>query len=74
LLNRGADVNAKGGKYGTLQAAVHRGKEEIVKVLLDHEADLNVEGENPLHIALGNKNMAIAKMLPDRILLFLERE
>jgi ankyrin repeat protein len=40
LLANGADVNARGGHYGTaLQAAAAGGKLEAVKLLLQHGAD-----------------------------------
>jgi hypothetical protein len=45
LCERGADINAQGGYYGTvLQAACHRGNLEIVKALLDKNADVNLRG------------------------------
>uniref|UniRef100_A0A0B7JWZ5 NACHT domain-containing protein n=1 Tax=Bionectria ochroleuca TaxID=29856 RepID=A0A0B7JWZ5_BIOOC len=45
LVNKGADINAQGGEYGsTLQAASYRGHSEIVKLLLDKGADINAQG------------------------------
>ena len=45
LLDHGADINAQGGKYSTmLQAAVYRGREDIVQLFLDHRADINAQG------------------------------
>ena len=45
LLDKGADVNAQGGKYGNaLQAASSRGHEAVVKLLLDKGADVNAQG------------------------------
>ena len=45
LLERGADVNAKGGKYGNpLQAASLFGHEVAVRLLLEKGADVNAEG------------------------------
>jgi hypothetical protein len=42
LLNKGADINAHGGKYGNaLQAASLRGNVAIVQLLLDKGADIN---------------------------------
>ena len=42
LLDRGADINAHGGKYGNeLQEAVALGNEAIVRLLLDRGADIN---------------------------------
>ncbi|KAJ7795329.1 ankyrin repeat-containing domain protein [Mycena olivaceomarginata] len=45
LLNKGADVNAQGGRYGNaLQAAASQGHDKIVQVLLDKGADVNAHG------------------------------
>ena len=45
LLDKGADVNAHGGQYGTaLQAAAYRGKLELIHLLLDKGADANAQG------------------------------
>jgi Ankyrin repeats (3 copies) len=45
LLEKGADVNAQGGKYGNaLQAASHEGHDQIVQWLLEKEADVNAQG------------------------------
>ncbi|KAJ7863215.1 ankyrin repeat-containing domain protein [Mycena leptocephala] len=45
LLDRGADVNLKGGKYGSALAAVsYWGHLEIVRLLLDRGADVNLKG------------------------------
>jgi ankyrin repeat protein len=42
LLEKGADVNAQGGKYGNaLYAALVGGHWEIVKILLYRGADVN---------------------------------
>jgi len=44
LLRKGANVNALGGRYGTALCAAlssYKGKEEIVKLLLDKGADAN---------------------------------
>jgi ankyrin repeat protein len=39
LLNKNADVNAQGGHYGNaLYAALYRGREQIVKLLLKRGA------------------------------------
>ena len=38
----GADVNAQGGKYGNaLQAALGKGHDQIVRMLLDEGADID---------------------------------
>jgi ankyrin repeat protein len=46
LLDRGADVNAQGGHYGSaLQAASFGGHENVVRMLLvRHGADVNSQG------------------------------
>jgi hypothetical protein len=45
LLEKGAEVNVQGGKYGNaLQAASIRGDEGIVKVLLEKGAEVNAQG------------------------------
>ncbi|GAB1312302.1 Ankyrin repeat-containing domain protein [Madurella fahalii] len=45
LLEKGADVNAQGGYYGTaLQAAASEGDNDIVEILLEKGADVNAQG------------------------------
>ncbi|KAF2818579.1 ankyrin, partial [Ophiobolus disseminans] len=45
LLEKNADVNAQGGKYGNaLQAASDGGHEQVVKLLLEKNADVNAQG------------------------------
>ncbi|KAJ7351361.1 ankyrin repeat-containing domain protein [Mycena albidolilacea] len=45
LLDKGADVNAAGGEYGSsLQAAAQGGHTEVVCILLDKGADVNIAG------------------------------
>jgi ankyrin repeat protein len=45
LMANGADVNVKGGEYGTaLQAASAEGHKEVVELLLGKGADVNAEG------------------------------
>ncbi|KAI1559318.1 ankyrin repeat domain containing protein [Pyrenophora tritici-repentis] len=45
LLDKGAEVNAQGGRYGNaLQAASERGYEQVVKTLLDAGAEVNAQG------------------------------
>ena len=45
LLDKGADVNAEGGEYGSaLQAASQGGHEKVVQLLLDKGADVNARG------------------------------
>ena len=42
LLDKGADVNAQGGRYGNaLYVASERGYEQVVKLLLDKGADVS---------------------------------
>jgi ankyrin repeat protein len=46
LLNKGADVNAQGREYGNaLQAALSRGYEQVVKILLNAGAHLLEEDD-----------------------------
>jgi len=62
LLDRGANVNARGGKYEDyhttpLHLAAREGHSEITTLLLNHGADLNAEdssGDTPLLDVLGN--------------------
>ena len=45
LLQRGSDVNARGGMYETaLQCAAQRGKLDAVEILLEHGADASIQG------------------------------
>ncbi|KAI1602560.1 ankyrin repeat domain containing protein [Pyrenophora tritici-repentis] len=45
LLDKGADVNAQGGRYGNaLQAASAGGYEQVVKMLLNKGAKVNAQG------------------------------
>lgn len=45
LLDRGADVNLRGWQFGNaLQAAVARGRVDIVKLLLSHGAKIDPPG------------------------------
>jgi hypothetical protein len=70
LLDKGADVNAQGGRYGNaLQAASERGNEQIVKLLLDKGADVNAQGGrygNALQAASERGNEQIVKLLLDK--------
>ena len=44
LLNKEADVNAQGGKYGNaLQAASNHGHDIVVQMLLNKGADVNAQ-------------------------------
>ncbi|CAG5179642.1 uncharacterized protein ALTATR162_LOCUS9388 [Alternaria atra] len=45
LVDKGADVNAQGGRYGNaLYAASYRGHEAVVRQLLDKGAEINAQG------------------------------
>jgi Ankyrin repeats (3 copies)/NACHT domain len=45
LLNKGAEVNAQGGRYGNaLQAASQGGHQTVVQMLLDKGAEVNAQG------------------------------
>jgi len=47
LLERGADVNAKAGYWGTsLMQAAHKGDEDLFHILLDRGADVNIQHEH----------------------------
>lgn len=67
LLEKGADVNAQGGKYGNaLHAAVSGGYSEVVQQLLDSGADVNAQGEyfaNALQAAAATGHEAIVQLL-----------
>ncbi|KAJ7742082.1 ankyrin repeat-containing domain protein [Mycena metata] len=67
LLEKGADVNAAGGLYGsTLQAAIAEGHPEIVDILLEKGADVNAVGGHygsALHAAAYNGHTEIVDIL-----------
>ncbi|KAK1840600.1 Ankyrin repeat domain-containing protein 50-like protein 3 [Colletotrichum chrysophilum] len=67
LLDKGADVNAQGGRYGNaLQAASFKGHDKIVQMLLDKDADVNAQGGdyvNALYIASEEGHDDIVQML-----------
>jgi len=45
LLDKGAEVNAQGGRYGNaLQAASEGGHEKVIQMLLDKSAEVNAQG------------------------------
>jgi len=46
LLDKGAEVNAQGGRYGNaLNAASQRGHEKVIQMLLDKGVEVNAQGE-----------------------------
>jgi ankyrin repeat protein len=72
LLDRGADINAQGGRYGNaLQAAAaaNYGSEGVVRLLLDRGADINAQGGcygNALNAAVARGSMDEARLLLSR--------
>ncbi|RAQ98684.1 vegetative incompatibility protein HET-E-1 [Stemphylium lycopersici] len=69
LLDKGANVNAQGGRHGNaLQAASLEGHEQIVKMLLDAGANVNAEGgdySNALQAASWRGHEQVVKTLLD---------
>ena len=69
IIDKGADVNARGGPFGNaLQAASLRGYEKIVDVLLNNGADVNAQGGdfgNALQAASFEGHEKIVKLLLD---------
>ena len=71
LIDKGADVNAKGGYYNyALSAASAGGHREIVELLLDKGADVNVEEgggySNALSAASAGGHREVVKLLLDK--------
>jgi ankyrin repeat protein len=70
LLDKGADVNAQGGKFGNaLYAASAEGHEQVVKLLLDKGADVNAQGRNlsnARQVASARGYRQVVKMLLDK--------
>ncbi|KAF8854030.1 ankyrin [Acephala macrosclerotiorum] len=70
LLEKGADVNAQGGHYGSaLQAASANGHEAIVALLLEKGADVNAQGGHygsALQAASANGHEAIVALLLEK--------
>lgn len=67
LLEKGADVNAQGGKYGNaLQTASAEGEQEIIRLLLEKGADVNAQGgyySNALQAASWRGHQEIVRVL-----------
>ena len=67
LLEKGADVNAPGGRYGrALQAASSQGHDHVVQMLLENGADVNAIGErctNAIQAALKGGHDKVVKLL-----------
>ncbi len=66
LLSHGADVNKRGGLYGTaLQAAAHRGHGTVVEILLDAGAGVYLEGfsRDAFHAASEGGHEGIVRLL-----------
>ncbi|KAL8807781.1 MAG: hypothetical protein Q9200_004529 [Gallowayella weberi] len=71
LLTAGVNINAYGGRYGTaLIAAASQGHEAIVKMLLDHDAEVDAEGSSVFSTALSASSYfgfkSIAELLLDK--------
>ena len=70
LLEKGADVNAQGGRHGhALQAASFGGHEAIMKLLLEKGADVNAQGGRHCHAlqaASFGGHEAIVKLLLEK--------
>ena len=70
LLDKGADVNAQGGRYGSaLQVASERGHDQVVQMLLDKGADVNAQDAyfgNALYVASDRGYDQVVQMLLDK--------
>ena len=70
LLEKGPDVNAKGGNYGNaLQAASQGGHEMVVRLLLDKGVDVNAQGGyygNALQAASAGGHEVIVRLLLEK--------
>ncbi|KAH5034899.1 hypothetical protein HBI75_092960 [Parastagonospora nodorum] len=70
LLEKGADINAQGGRFGNaLQAASFGGHEAVVRLLLDKSADVNAQGGrfgNALQAASFRGYKAMLELLLDK--------
>ena len=67
LLEKGVEVNAQGGCYGSAQqAAAMAGHDTIVRLILKHGADMNAQGGyygNALQAAVESDHEAILRLL-----------
>lgn len=77
LLENGADTDAKlnigdvkkGDRFTPLHLATTKGFGSVVEVLVTHGAKINEpdkDGNTPLHIAVGNEDVGLVKLLVDR--------
>jgi ankyrin repeat protein len=70
LLDKGADVDVLGRRYGTaMQAASHNGYKEIVTLLVDRGADVNAQGGhygNALQAASAEGHKEMVTLLLDK--------
>ena len=69
LIQRGTDINAQAGRYGSaIQAASLEGHTGVVQVLVDNGADVNIQGGvygNALQAASSNGHKEIMQILLD---------
>ncbi|KAJ7434133.1 hypothetical protein B0H11DRAFT_2296458 [Mycena galericulata] len=70
LLEKGADVNAEGGQFGSaLQAACYRGNTDVVQLLLENGANVNAQGGesgNALQAASVHGNPDVVRLLLEK--------
>jgi ankyrin repeat protein len=70
LLEKGADVNAQGGRYGNaLQAASSGGHKEVAQMLLEKGGDVNAQGGwygSALEAASSGGHKEVAQMLLEK--------
>jgi ankyrin repeat protein len=66
LVDSRADVNAKGGWYGSaLQVASAKGHHEVMQLLLNIGAHFNAPGDNALPSASGHGHLEVVRLLLD---------
>ncbi|CUS10748.1 unnamed protein product, partial [Tuber aestivum] len=70
LLERGAEVNARGGRFGNaLQAATYQGNQSVMQLLLERGAEVNAQGGkygNALQAAAYHGNESVVRLLLER--------